>query len=372
LFNGGYETRRVIITIEHIIFSELDQEAIIDFIPLAEMHSVDDLDGVTTDTSNTGESTSLANIASLETVASTLSAFQIRTLRTGYNCGRKYCLQAKSDFQCEELIRLIGSLAKAAKRRREKKTLYQRSREKTKKCYDSVWFQLLSAFLIFANFALSAFEAQMVEEVFNDDGSRTLLGQNLDSGDAFITIMFALELLVNLYANWFWPFVRSWLNLWDFIIVSLSIASLGPLDIAMPMTILRFFRVVRTIRVLKIFTRLPALKKILSALTHSIVPMLNAFIIVLIIMLMYAIVGVTYFRDDAPDDFGKLDRAFVAMFRITAGETWVDSIPRVLPDGSLNTEPVAFFLSYIAIVNWILVQVSAPLLPGTARGPGAR
>ena len=37
--------------------------------------------------------------------------------------------------------------------------------------------------------------------------------------------------------------------------------------------------------------------------------------------------GVTYFRDDSPDDFGKLDRAFVTMFRITAGETWVDTPP---------------------------------------------
>ncbi len=34
----------------------------------------------------------------------------------------------------------------------------------------------------------------------------------------------------------------------------------------------------------------------------------------------------------------------------------VDSIPRVLPDGSLNTIPAVFFLSYIVLVNWILVQ----------------
>ena len=35
----------------------------------------------------------------------------------------------------------------------------------------------------------------------------------------------------------------------------------------------------------------------------------------------------------------------------------VEALPRVLPDGSLNAGPAAFFLTYIAAVNWILVQV---------------
>jgi hypothetical protein len=357
LFNGNYETRRVVITKEHTIFSEVDQEEIIDFIPLAEIHSVDDLDGVTAETP-TEDSANLAGIASLETVASTESAFQIRTLRQGYNRGRKYCLQAKSDHQCEELIALISGLSKAAIRRREIKSVYQRVQERVKEVYDSTPFQLISASFIFANFCTSAVEAQLADKIVNTDGTRSELGLQLDTADMVITVLFAVELLINIVANWFWPFASSWLNIWDLIIVTLSVATLGPLEIAMPMTILRFFRVVRTIRVLKIFTRLPELKKIISALTHSIVPMLNAFMIVLVMMLMYAIVGVTYFRDDAPDDFGRLDRAFLCMFRITAGETWVDSIPRVLPDGTLNSVPVIFFLTYIALVNWILVQAS--------------
>jgi hypothetical protein len=33
--------------------------------------------------------------------------------------------------------------------------------------------------------------------------------------------------------------------------------------------------------------------------------------------------GVTFFGDDAPDEFGKFDRALITMYRLTAGETWV-------------------------------------------------
>ena len=33
--------------------------------------------------------------------------------------------------------------------------------------------------------------------------------------------------------------------------------------------------------------------------------------------------GVTFFADDAPVEFGKFDRALITMFRLTSGETWV-------------------------------------------------
>ena len=318
LFNGSYEIRRVVITNDYLIFAEPQQENIVDFIPFADVFSVDDLDGVTAD-SEPSESQSLAHIASLETVASTLSAFQIRTFRGGYNCGRKYCLQAASDHQCDHLIETLTKLARAARRKLDTRTSLQRARDYARSLYDSTPFQLLSAALITTTLIMSGFEAQVPDQLVNSDGSLTDLGHSIDVGNTAITILFAAELCFNLFSHPAREFFGSLLNVWDVCVVLLSLASLGPLDTQMPITILRFFRVVRTLRVLKIFARLPELRRIFSALSYSIVPMLNAFVIVLVMMLMYSIVGVTYFRDDAPDDFGRLDLAFVAMFRITAG-----------------------------------------------------
>ncbi len=296
LFNGSYEKRRVVITNDYIIFTEVDQQEIIDFIPIADIFSVDDLDGITSG-SGVQENQNQANIASLETVASTLSAFQIRTVHMGYNCGRKYCLQAESDPQCEELITLLDKLAVAARRRKESKTAFQRSREAVLAIYVSTPFQMCSALLIFLNFFNSAVEAQLADEIDDDDGARTRIGQLIDMGNTILTSLFVLELGINLYAHWFCEFFSTWMNIWDAVIVMLSVASLGPLQLAMPVTILRFFRVVRILRVLKIFSRLPELKRIISALSHSLIPMLNAFLIVLVVMAIYSIVGVTYFRD---------------------------------------------------------------------------
>jgi hypothetical protein len=296
LFNGSYEMRRVVITNEYVIFAEVNQEDIIDFIPIADILSVDDLDGVTTETSVVEESQSLAHIASLETVASTLSAFQIRTIRTGYNCGRKYCLQATSDGQCDELIKLLNSRAAAAATQRwiETKTVLERSQDSVRRFYDAPGFQIASASLIVATLILSALEAQLGGDVENDDGSLTEIGRQIDLGNTIITLLFAVELLINLYAHWWRDFFTSSTNVWDLVVVGLSVASLGPLETAMPLTMLRLFRVVRTLRVLKLFVRLPELKKIISALTHSIVPMLNAFLIVLVTMAMCAVVLYIY------------------------------------------------------------------------------
>ena len=70
-----------------------------------------------------------------------------------------------------------------------------------------------------------------------------------------------------------------------------------------------------------------------------------------------SISGVSLFADEAPDDFREFNRAFIAMFRITAGETWVESLPKNDPDGSINYQAATYIVSYIIIENWLLFQV---------------
>jgi hypothetical protein len=190
-------------------------------------------------------------------------------------------------------------LAIAARKKKEAKTAIQRSQDYVHVIYNCTPFQMSSALLIFLNFFISAVEAQVADQIDDDNGARTRVGRLIEMGNTILTILFFIELLINLYAHWFREFFSAWMNIWDAVIVTLSVASLGPLELAMPVNILRFFRVVRILRVLKIFSRLPELKRIISALSHSLIPMLNAFLIVLVVMAIYSIIGVTYFRDQA-------------------------------------------------------------------------
>jgi hypothetical protein len=75
-----------------------------------------------------------------------------------------------------------------------------------------------------------------------------------------------------------------------------------------------------------------------------------------------SIMGVTLFRETAPANFDNFFRALSTMFRLTAGETWVDGLAATDEQGNQNFGTAFFIYSYIVIVVWILLQVSVAVL----------
>ncbi len=122
-------------------------------------------------------------------------------------------------------------------------------------------------------------QAQLNGQLIAGDGSFTDFGLVLDRMDIFFTCIFTAELLLNAYAHWFRPFVTNQYNLIDCVVIGLSVVSLGPIDI--PVSILR---VVRAFRVIRIFGRLSNLKNIIAALSASLIPVFNAFLLVILFM----------------------------------------------------------------------------------------
>ena len=70
----------------------------------------------------------------------------------------------------------------------------------------------------------------------------------------------------------------------------------------------------------------------------------------------------TYFSQTSPEDFGRFDSAFVALFRVTAGGSWTQSLPTRAPDGSVAFGPTLFLTTYVLLVNWTLLPVSMAVL----------
>jgi voltage-gated sodium channel len=92
-------------------------------------------------------------------------------------------------------------------------------------------------------------------------------------------IVFAIELGINIFANWMYNFIRSGWNWFDLFIVTMSLLDFGPLDIP-----LWLVRLMRAFRVVRLFGRVQELKKMTSAITASMFPMMNAFVILLIVL----------------------------------------------------------------------------------------
>jgi voltage-gated sodium channel len=297
----------------------------------------------------------------------------IHTALAGHNKGRKYCLQivgllepdkdgGESELvQCdvEALMETICALAASARKRICPGTVLVRTRRAAQQLFQSSLFQTAIALLLCANFVINAWEAQISNSLFNDDGSPSSHKKILDKLDLFFTIVFAAELAVNMYAHLLWDFVRDGWSIFDTIVVAASLATLFAGNSSATLTI---FRMLRAFRVLRIFGRLRAIRSIINALSNSLIPVLNAFFIMAIVICLYAIIGVTFYSLESPEGFGNLERSIISMFRIAAGETWVDGSPIVRDDGTVDWPTAAFVMSFVIVVNWTLLQVSVAVL----------
>ncbi len=99
-----------------------------------------------------------------------------------------------------------------------------------------------------------------------------------DSLNLFFTITFTVELLLNLYAQWFQPFFRDGWNMLDLVIVAISLIGLAPVDLPVSLVLS-----LRAIRVVRLFGKVKSLRKMLTALSMSIPPLMNAYTIIFVI-----------------------------------------------------------------------------------------
>ena len=144
------------------------------------------------------------------------------------------------------------------------------------------------------------------------------------------TMIFIFELLIKLI-GFGWRYFRDPWNIFDIIIVIASIVGIilnqttddgfGPQT-----TIVRAFRI---IRVLYIFKKNRALRSTLMTFFTSLPAMANIGSLLLIIILMYAILGVNLFAEVKLNgslnefaNFQTLGTAFLTLIRVTTGEEW--------------------------------------------------
>lgn len=214
--------------------------------------------------------------------------------------------------------------------------------------YSSYLLQVTVAVLIFSNFLVTAAEKQISPEE-SDTVMRSFLILEYAFNSAF-----SLELAVNMYANWFWPFWRSSWNVFDAVIVSVSWVSLSSPDLP-GIAVLRLFRAARVFR---LFKRVASLRTIIEGVLAALPAVSNAFAVLLIIMGIWSIVGVEFFGTSAGDKFGRFDRAMFTMFQAMTGDSWASNMARPLAHGeSQNPYAIPFFITYMFVAAIVLTNV---------------
>jgi hypothetical protein len=155
-----------------------------------------------------GRQSSMVKIASLteETLVADESEkyiIQIRTADGGYNSGRTYHFSAGTDEECQEWVQKIRTASnKAILLRQAGPGIMEKAKYRLRQAYHSVLVQSSVAILIFLSFLSNIMQSELGG---NGDSPYDKLFDNLEF---LFTVLFTVELCVNMLAHYFWPFFK--------------------------------------------------------------------------------------------------------------------------------------------------------------------
>lgn len=174
--------------------------------------------------------------------------------------------------------------------------------------------------------------------------------------DYFITIYFLIEIIIKMAAEKnLKDFFKSGWNIFDFIIV---VITLIPMDNS---TMAAIARLMRIFRVLRLLNSRPQLKNIIDMLIGAIPSIVDIVILMFIIFYIYAIVGNFLFEDAKSGLWRDLLIAMLTLFRILTFEDWTD----VMYEGmEIHPWSWIYFVSFVIIAAFVFFNLFVAVIIG--------
>jgi len=357
--------RTAVLQKQSLLFSRPEQNNILEELPLHEISKVvkvleeplEDMDMVrklSANSSNAGEQENLRE-GQRERGLDRTTVFEIRTEVQGCMDGKKILMRCDDHQECTQWVQLLKHHSRYAKREREREiagTKFRMLQRKVKDVYDAQWCQGLVAVLILISFILNIANAEIVP----DEGTATF--DFFENADMALTLIFLVELLINYFANAFMAFWEDGWNIFDFIVVTISLLALimggsGGINL---LRLLRVFRVVR------LFRRFRRLKQIINALIASLAPVMSSFMVLALVTSIYAVLAVNLLADKDPYHFGYFSTAFFSMAQICIGWAEEEIRPVFEPESGPDPYIGLFFLSYILFAGVVLINIVVAVL----------
>ena len=174
--------------------------------------------------------------------------------------------------------------------------------------------------------------------------------------DYLVTIYFLIEIAIKLYAEEkTMDFFKSGWNVFDFVIVVITVI---PLDNTAIAPIARIFRI---FRVLRLLTARPELKKIIDMLIGAIPSIVDIVILMFIVFYMYAIVGNFLFEEAESGLWKDFLISMLTLFRILTFEDWTD----VMYEGmEIHSWSWIYFVSFVIIAAFVFFNLFVAVIIG--------
>lgn len=166
-----------------------------------------------------------------------------------------------------------------------------------------------------------------------------------------VITIFTVEIILRVYIYRLSFFKDPW-SLFDFFVVAISLVpTSGGFEILRTLRVLRLFRLV---------TAVPQMKKVVAALVSVIPGMLSVIALMTLFFYISAIMATQLFKEEFPQWFGTLGESFYTLFQVMTLESWSMGIVRPL----METYPYAwvFFIPFIFIVTFIMINLVVAII----------
>ena len=172
--------------------------------------------------------------------------------------------------------------------------------------------------------------------------------------DYVITIFFVIEILIRFIGE---PiksnFFKSGWNIFDTIIVTISLIPIPNNSSFLVLRLLRVFRVLRLISVI------PELKQIIEAILQSIKRVFFVSLLLFIILYIYATMGAILFSEDEPSRWGDLGISLITLFQVLTLSSWETGM---LPLQEIYWWTWIYFFSFIIICAITILNLVIAIL----------
>lgn len=167
--------------------------------------------------------------------------------------------------------------------------------------------------------------------------------------NAIVQVIFITEIIIRLLAHapGMHRFFRDGWNVFDFTVVVLSLMpAAGPFAMVA--------RLARLLRVARLLSVIPELRLLVETMLRSIPSMGSIFLLLGLILYIYAVTGVHLFGQTDPENWGNLGAALITLFEVLTLEGWVE-----LMNTGAENKPWAwvFYVSFIVLAVFVVVNL---------------
>jgi len=167
--------------------------------------------------------------------------------------------------------------------------------------------------------------------------------------DYAVTLFFVIEITIRMAAeDRFRDFFKKGWNIFDFVIVVVSLIPLDDSEYALVARMLRLFRVMRLI------SFIPELRVLVSALISALPRMGYVALLMFIIFYLYAVIGNMLYSQLNPTLWGDLGVSLLTLFRVATFEDWTDVMYEAMTLYSLSW---IYFITFIFFSAFVFLNM---------------